>query len=230
MLKPFWMRKPPNYGDIMTPYILSKMGIPYRWTRALDADSLFIGSIASFARKGMHVFGSGFIRGSDEAEKEAVYHFVRGPLTREKVLDAGGACPETYGDLALVMPSLMPPSPKEHDIGYTPHGVEYDLFPDDSLKINLYSDDIEDVTRQITKCRSIVSSSLHGIIVAHAYGIPAAYVSMSDKLKGDGFKFRDYYASVGLVPEISTLENPVFQLPVRIPDMTEPMRILKDFK
>jgi hypothetical protein len=43
-----------------------------------------------------------------------------------------------------------------------------------------------------------VSSSLHGIIVAHAFGIPAAWLRWSDKLSGDGVKFRDHAALVGL--------------------------------
>jgi hypothetical protein len=46
-----------------------------------------------------------------------------------------------------------------------------------------------------------VSSSLHGIIIAHSYGIPAAWIAISE-IHGSGvsadFKFLDYYSSVGL--------------------------------
>src|SRR5690606_2919216 len=58
------------------------------------------------------------------------------------------------------------------------------------------------VVDQIRACRVILSSSLHGLVVAHAYGIPAAWVQFSDKLSGDGSKFRDHAASIGveLVP------------------------------
>src|SRR5690606_17632832 len=141
-----------------------------------SCNALVVGSIAKLARKGVGVYGSGFIRASDPVCKYADWHFVRGPLTREMVLKAGGKCPEIYGDLALLMPEFIKPAPKEHDMGYIPHGVDYDVFLVNAPRVKLYHPDIIETTRRITKCRKVISSSLHGIIVAHAYGIPAAYV------------------------------------------------------
>lgn len=227
MLKPFWFRKPPNYGDILTPYILSRLGIRYQFAHYKTCDSLFVGSIAKLARKGVGVYGSGFIRASDPVATDADWHFVRGPLTREMVLKSGGKCPEIYGDLGLLMPQFIKQAAKEHDIGYIPHGVDYDTFPSDAPRVKLYHPDVIETTRRIAKCRKVISSSLHGIIVAHAYGIPAAYVRVSDKLSGDGMKFTDYYRSVGLEPVLSSIESPVFQLPANI-DMSEPLRIMKE--
>lgn len=229
MIKPFWFKGVPNYGDIMTPFILDKMGIKYRYSDRRNCDSIFIGSIAKLARQNLNVYGSGFIREADPVCKDANWHFVRGPLTRKMVLDAGGNCPEIYGDLALLMPEFVPSAEKLHDVGYAPHGVEYDLFPKDAPRIKLYHPDIVKTTFEITQCRKIISSSLHGIIVAHAYGIPAAYVSMSDKLSGDGMKFTDYYRSVGLEPVLSTIDNPVFQVPDNF-DMNEVKKIMDGLK
>ena len=212
----FWFKGVPNYGDILTPFILGNLGVAYRYVPAQFCDTIMIGSIARLAEKGITVLGSGFIRKTDEVSKDANWKWVRGPLSRKMVLDAGGECPELYGDAALILPDLVSASNKVHDVGYCPHGVDFDLFPEDALKIRLYSRDVLNTTKQITSCRKIISSSLHGIIVAHAYGIPAAYVKVSDRLTGDGMKFHDHYESVGLKLIESTLENPVFQVPTQI--------------
>lgn len=43
----------------------------------------------------------------------------------------------------------------------------------------------------------VLSSSLHGLIVAEAYGIPASWIRISDRLQGGSFKFNDYYLATG---------------------------------
>ena len=53
-----------------------------------------------------------------------------------------------------------------------------------------------DVIDQITSCRKILSSSLHGLIVADAYRIPNARLILSNLICGGDFKFDDYYKSV----------------------------------
>src|SRR5690606_17293123 len=64
------------------------------------------------------------------------------------------------------------------------------------LVIDLMTMDVEEVTRQILSCERTISSSLHGVIVSHAYGIPSVWVEFSNKIFGDGIKYRDYLESV----------------------------------
>ncbi len=49
---------------------------------------------------------------------------------------------------------------------------------------------------ELLEVENVISSSLHGLIMADAYGIPNARVNISNKLIGGDFKFKDYYMSV----------------------------------
>lgn len=85
------------------------------------------------------------------------------------------------------------------------------------------TNDIEAKTIEFLQCEKIVSSSLHGVIVAHAYNIPAVWQKFSEKVFGDDIKYQDYFESVQLPfvkPEIrlekfsnSELENLFKELP-----------------
>jgi pyruvyltransferase len=66
---------------------------------------------------------------------------------------------------------------------------------------------INDVVDQICSCRFIASSSLHGIIMADAYKVPSAWLEFSEGVVGSGFKFRDYFASVGRDDEMPLKVN-----------------------
>lgn len=92
----------------------------------------------------------------------------------------------------------------QYDLGIIPHYADYqivaELYKDQKnvLIIDLMTNDVESVTNQILKCRKILSSSLHGVIVAHAYQIPAVWVKFSENVFGDGIKYQDYFESVGI--------------------------------
>lgn len=205
----WWMEQPypGNLGDILNPYIVERLsGLPPRFVPKGDG-ILAIGSVIKFAREGTHVWGAGTPRMTDSLSPKASYHAVRGPLTRQLVLESGGHAPEIYGDPAMLMPLIRPAAQKRHRLGVIRHYTHASLplqISGDVVEIGLdrvgYSD-IEQFTDELTACEAIISTSLHGLIIAHAYGIPtrrAVFSAADRQIPGDGTKFSDHYAAFGI--------------------------------
>ncbi|MFC6858576.1 polysaccharide pyruvyl transferase family protein [Zunongwangia atlantica] len=202
-----------NYGDLLSKYLIEKIsGKKVKWVHPKKQawynynkkNFLGIGSILAHATKNSIVWGSGIIDQTHPIEK-ADFRAVRGPKTRARLLELGFDCPEVYGDPALLLPEFYSPEVrKDYKIGIVPHYVDYREVKNKYGKdpevnvIDLLTDNIEKTTKEILKCEKIISSSLHGIIVAHAYDIPAAFIEVSNKIFGDGVKFQDYFLSVGI--------------------------------
>ena len=202
-----------NYGDLLSKYIVEKIsGKKVKWVQPkkqpwykIDKKNyLAIGSILPHASKHSIVWGSGVI---DEKHTiaQADFRAVRGPRTQKFLEEGGITCPKVFGDPALLLPDYYhPKEAKKFKVGIIPHYNDYlkvkDLYKEDpSIRvINLMTLDIEETTREILSCETTISSSLHGIIVSHAYEIPSIWVEFSDKIFGDGIKYPDYLESVDL--------------------------------
>ncbi|MGY5850417.1 polysaccharide pyruvyl transferase family protein [Salegentibacter sp. F14] len=225
----FIFKKKENYGDLLSKYLVEKISgrqvkwvhpkkqAWYKWNKA---HYLAIGSILPHATKDSIVWGSGIID-REHHVAPADFRAVRGPRTREFLQQLGYQCPAVYGDPALLLPEYFNPQvKKEYKIGIIPHYHDYkkavELFESspDIKVIDLMCMDVEEVTRQIMSCEKTLSSSLHGLIVSHAYRIPSLWIEFSDKIFGDGIKYPDYLESVELpvydppfVKEILTSED-----------------------
>ncbi len=175
-------------------------------TKSISGDNyLLAGSILQWVDKNSIVCGTGFLSsGGKVKEKPKKILAVRGKLTRQKLLDQGIDCPENYGDPGLLLSKMYPkPEPFEKwQLGIIPHYVDYDSKTVENLAkqsifiINIL-DPLPSIIYQINQCERIISSSLHGLIFADSYGIPNKWVKLSDKIKGNGFKYRDYFSSCG---------------------------------
>lgn len=203
-----------NFGDALNPLLVSKLSnkklYSYRSLFKKPKEPVYsvIGSILDDANiPNMEVWGSGFIKENGNFKtKPSKVHAVRGPLSREIVLNHGIDCPEVYGDPALLCPLFFKPQKtNEFKLGLIPHFIdknnEYiskliERYPNEVLLIDI-EDKIENVIKQINRCQNILSSSLHGVIVGDAYDIPSYWLELSDKVIGKGFKFRDYMLSIG---------------------------------
>jgi len=202
-----------NYGDLLGKYLvekISKKKVVWVFPKHFSLFNYFkpiyvtAGSILSHVNENCIVWGSGIIQ-SDQLVKKAKFLAVRGPQTRKRLLELGYELTEVYGDPALLLPTYyFPMILKKYKIGIVPHYNDYKEVKEwykneDAVKvIDLMTLDIESTTDEFLECENIISSSLHGLIVAHAYNIPAIWVKFSDKLFGDGIKFQDYFESVGI--------------------------------
>jgi len=194
--------KPGNFGDILSPFILKKLGYSIvKASKNASGKFMCIGSTAKFIKPNDTVWGTGIMRDSDPIEKNAKYLAVRGPLTGNKV-----GC-DVYGDPGLLCSYFWPMEKTgAKPLGFIPHYVDYNEYDTGkNHQINLLNANPVEVMKEVVKYDSIISSSLHGIIVAHSYGIPAGWWQPSDKLVGDGSKFKDYAMSVDI--ELKPSEN-----------------------
>lgn len=202
-VRAFWCLSS-NFGDALAPWLIQKIAKkPAVFTEILEKCSKYVvtGSILNWCDESCIAWGAGLANKTDRVNPRANICAVRGPLTREIVIQSGGTCPEVYGDPALLIPEFYSPRPAPTSrVGIIPHYVDqaraYDLSMPGKI-INVIGP-IENFIDEVCSCECIISSSLHGLIAAHAFGIPAAWIQFSDKVLGDGTKFLDHLATVGI--------------------------------
>lgn len=199
-----------NWGDAIAPIIVESISgkkvVPYRNIVNLRTKPVYttIGSmLGTISAKEVIVWGTGFVHSQAKVRAKTLrISAVRGPLTREKLLQSGFKCPETYGDPALLFPSIYTSQARPtFELGIIPHFKEKNLpilqkfRQDRRVKIIDIEAGTTEVIDQIHQCEMIASGSLHGLVAADAYGIPANWIKLSDRPAGDGFKFLDYLKS-----------------------------------
>lgn len=160
------------------------------------------------------LWSAGFIRYSDTKEIPLRNHLhtasVRGMLSKKRIEQILGKQIDcTLGDAGLLAADLLKEkTTKKYRLGIIPHQreigeKEWDHLHDtvsDSILLDVTADPMETLKR-MAACECIVSSSLHGLIIADSFGIPNRRVVLTDRLAGDGFKFDDYYSAFGILPE-----------------------------
>lgn len=211
----FWCRIPsrPNFGDALTPWLIRRIcGRSPRYLSPNDPKSKYFvtGSIMGYTGSNCIVWGAGIMNRNDIISPQARILAVRGPLTFKRAEECGAECADTFGDPALLLPRIYRPrAEKKQGVGIIPHFSDLPRFADawrSSKEFRLIDIQapVEAVIDQINRCEWIASSSLHGIIASHAYGIKAVWLKFRDLPSGDGSKFLDYYLSAD-VPNSSPI-------------------------
>lgn len=207
----YWWDGTPNFGDGLTLDILHWLGVPrvVNVRRSVfDYGPALVGAgsvLDNLSYKSSVVWGSGFIgdaaqhsRGRAPAEVAA----LRGPLSREIAMDLGWEAPAVFGDPGILAPLLYGSVEKRYQVGIVPHYYHAHLFANTvfppEIRVIDVRRDPRTVVREIASSRAVISTSLHGIITAHAYGIPWVWATASPPLNGGEFKFRDFMEGCGL--------------------------------
>ena len=219
----YWLRTPPpNFGDWVGPYLYTAMTgrdpvYARPSSRSLRTVYATAGSILARVSEDTIVWGSGIISRDAQFRRPHEVLAVRGPRSKQRMDELGYECPPVYGDPAILLPQFYSPPTDgpRHRMGIVPHLVDAErakpLFEGarDAVVIDVLQP-VKAVIDAITSCEAVVSSSLHGVIVAQAYGVPAAWVEFSDDLSGDGVKFADYYESGGTqAPQPPRISRPL---------------------
>lgn len=203
----FWWNARPNLGDAVSPLVVSLLsGRKAVHARGRASGKLVaIGSILDHAQDGDVVWGSGLITAESRPPgSRLLIAAVRGPRTAKILRDAGIDCPAIHGDPGCLLPRLRPMpanrSPR-YALGVIPHYADQEQFTrqDPSVRLLDITGGLDDFLSDLWDCERIVSSSLHGIIFAESYGIPAHWLEISAGVRAKwtdnraAFKFNDYY-------------------------------------
>jgi len=216
-----------NIGDYLSPVVVSYMksyyGVDKRETASKTKHLYAIGSIIDGGYQDAVIWGSGLLRGKERYWwrnlRKLDVRCVRGPETRQKLISNGYKCPEIYGDPAILLPRIYQPAKKEiltkyRVIPHMAYGTDYPRV------LNPLTVDWQSFIDEIVSSERIISSSLHGIILAESYGIPAVLLNDHNM---NLFKYADYYHSTGRYefPAARTVEEALHLKPADIPDFSE---------
>jgi len=200
-LKVYWY-KSNNFGDRLSSVIVEHFsGKKVEFAESSQAHKfLGVGSMLGSLKEGDVVWGTGLISEAKiKAPSGVKFLAVRGPLTRSLI---DGNVPEIYGDPGILMPLIYNPKiEKTNMIGIMPHYADKEVWEGKVLPEEEKFIDIEGYWKKIIdellSCESVHTSSLHGIIVCQAYGIPVVWEKYSDNIIGGEFKFQDYFLGSG---------------------------------
>ncbi|MBS3180069.1 MULTISPECIES: polysaccharide pyruvyl transferase family protein [unclassified Pseudoclavibacter] len=202
-------RRVNNFGDLLggkiVEAVIQRRHLGESSPTSPGQQLLSIGSVLHEARDGDVVWGSGR-NGKKTSEQHSFdsldVRAVRGPLTRAFLEGRGIHVPEIYGDPALLLPTLYPETVewaanKRRKYAVVPNFNEWDAYRDAPNVVDPLGP-ISSVIEFIASSEYVVGSSLHGVIVAEALGIPA--VAIASRVEPD-FKYRDYHSGTGRPPE-----------------------------
>jgi len=163
------------------------------------------------------IFGTGFISQHNFKKEFYVRNIkiiaVRGKKSLERLKSNGIKASKNVilADPGILAPMLINLTninkikfTKEYELCVIPHYIDWNnklikenIHIDNSIIISINKKPIE-FLNSISKCRNVLSSGLHALIIADSLGIPNMRMVLSDKVIGGDYKFIDYYSAYEL--------------------------------
>lgn len=215
-MKLYYWNVKKNFGDLLSGLLIKKFcKLPSEWAAPEDAELVMVGSILEHLSEDW----AGIVAGAGRLHEKSKIK-----LPNAKILALRGhlTARQFKGDYVIADPGLLADElireeDKEYNLGIVPHWTDKELeknpiFLKYNPKIIRPNDDPIKVIKEIGSCKKIVSSSLHGIILADALGIPRR-IEVAPRLlshphqEGGLFKWRDYCSSINMSLEIGVTQE-----------------------
>lgn len=225
-----WWDGEDNLGDslsvVIYNWLLRKENIDTKTGRKVHL--MTVGSLIGAARFDAVIWGSGIMNAVNltNTVKHRRYvrydiRAVRGPVTREFLMKAGYICPEVYGDPAVLMPFIYTSNSvdKIHEVSLVLHHQTKCPKVEDHINVlDIHTVDYKNFIDQLCASKKVISSSLHGIILAESYGIPAIFLNQN--ISDQSMKFLDWYYSTGRtnIKMASSIQEALEMEPMELPD------------
>jgi pyruvyltransferase len=231
----YWLESS-NLGDALSPiivdYMLSLKGLSQS-KKVSECRHLYaVGSILTAGIQDCTVWGSGILNASLTyrlMNRKFDVRAVRGPITKIILMDYGYDVPQIFGDPAVLLPEIYNPLniKKRYKYGLVLHkDQQVGLITDaEILIIDICTIDYHDFVDKICSVETVISSSLHGIIIAESYGVKAVLLSpLCDMLK-----YYDWYYSTNRYsfPIANTIDEGKNITPIELPLLDEMRSKLK---
>lgn len=215
-MKIYYWKARKNFGDLLTGLLIKRFAhLDSEWAPPNEAELVMVGSVLEHLPPDWRgvIAGAGKLHESTKLSfPNATILGLRGPYSAK-----GLKGKFVFGDPGLLADELVPIQEKIYDLGLVPHWSDTKLAQDGRFlkynpKIINVADDPLKVIAEIGQCKKIVSSSLHGIVLADAMGIPrrieiAPNMLLLPKQEGGIFKWLDYSASIGEKLEIGLTQE-----------------------
>ncbi|MDC0609960.1 polysaccharide pyruvyl transferase family protein [Vibrio sp.] len=159
----------------------------------------------------IHVMGSGVGYGSSESiyQDNWTIHFVRGHLSAKRL---GLEKKSVISDPGILINRLRPmTTEKRYKTSFMPHiGIDsprYRRFITEVMRWNYISpsEDENDVLLNIAASEKLITSAMHGAILADSYRTPWLPINTSPEILP--FKWMDWFSSMNITSELTTVPS-----------------------